>query len=311
MKIESLETLAKQHEEQERRAGFHAEATSYAKTREDIFARLAKRDRKGTTIFLKGISAFKYFSDRERGAFLENYYAAMRHIDDVVDGDVSLPEGYESAAQYVQEKIDFIETGRLPRDEIEKILALSFKMATEFKADFKQESRDILYSLLFDAKRHGTHNVFDENTLHDHFFALDIRGTIRGDLKIFGEDPDLYQILEPLGEAVRIYYNLRDFRDDIKAGLVNISSEDCKRLNISKRELIGNYYENHPGVYAWFKEQAEKGLALIEEYHRKRKGVKFKPATEVALKLYFENKEKVFLTAVASGKFEKILVKAA
>jgi len=261
--------------------------------------------------FLRGIGALKLVTDtKEQAGVIENFYVAMRYIDDVVDGDVKPPEGY-TPIQYVKEKIEFVETDRPPKDDIEKLISLSFRLGTEFGHDYHEDAKDIIGSLLFDAERRGTHTIFDEKTLHDHFYALDIKGTIKGALKVVGENMNLYEVIEPLGEAVRIYYNLRDFRDDIQAGLVNISSEDCERFHITKDTLKSGGYATHMGVHAWFIDQAKKGLALMDEYHKKKEGVTMRPATEATLKLGFERKAKSFMTAVAAGKFEKILGKAA
>ncbi len=315
--MDSLSNVGKQHQKHEKMKGLEAEVKHFAPLCKEIFARMRSRGEKnkksGYKWFLNGIQALKKVPGyKEQSIFLENFYAVMRYVDDVVDGDVKLPAGYTSAITYVEEKIKFVETKDMPpRDEIEKYIALCFKLGAEFQHDFHKETKDILSSLLFDARRRDTHETFDENTLHNHFYLLDTRGTIEGALKLFGEDPELYHVLEPLGEATRIYYNLRDFREDVAAGLVNISSGDCARLNISQDELAKNHYENHSGVYTWFKEQAKKGLGLIEEYHRKKKGVNFKPVTEVALKLAFEAKAKLFMSAVAKGKHDKVLGKVA
>ena len=311
MAIETFSDIVKKHDKVERLASLHAEVEQYKNLREYVFSEMIKRGEKkdkNYKPFIKGVRAFKHLPEsREQGIFLENYYVALRCIDDIADGDLELPENYESTVQYVQDKIDFIESGRLPKDEIEKLIVLSFKIGDEFGADFHQETLDILNSILFDAKRQNEHTIFDEKTLHDHFYTLDIKGGVKASLKVFGEDPNLYEILEPLGEAERIYYNLRDFKEDTEAGLVNISSEDCVRLSITQEILTSGAYENHDGIRAWFKEQAEEGLRLVDEYYNRKKGIKFKPVTKLALKFGFEAMAKRFLENVVRGNFEKIL----
>lgn len=307
MPIETLNTLANKAEKKDRLLQLRAEVAQYASVRENVFTQMLERGEHKYKWFLRGISILKHLADsEEQSGVIENFYVAMRYIDDIVDGDAKLPENYKNSSQYVEDKINFIETRRPPKDDIENLLALSFRMGAEFGADFRDETKDILNSLLFDSKRRGTHEIFGEQTLHDHFYVLDIKGTIGGALRVIGENPDLYKVLEPLGEADRIYYSLRDFREDIKVGFVNISAEDCARLGITKDMLILGTYANYPGIRIWFREQAEKGLVLINEYHKRRKGVSIRPVTRATLKLAFERKAKFFMTRVAKGDFKKI-----
>ena len=309
MRIKSLDTLVRENEKKERLVELHTEVAKYAKVREEVFAQMLERGKPEYKWFILGIRAFKILSrSSPRGQFLENYYIAMRYVDDITDGDITLPAGYSSSAEYVQRKLAYVKSKfrEPPADDCERLLALAFKLAREFDSDFGQETEDILNSLEFDAKRRGTHQIFPATELNNHFFMLDIRGAISGGLKVFGENPDNYEILQPLGEADRIYYNLKHFKEDIKAGFVNISAEDCARLGITTDVLESGEYANHQGLQTWFKEQAGKGLALIGEYHRKRQGVTFQPVTKLALKLAFETKAKMFLQSVAQGNFAKI-----
>lgn len=310
MKIETIGSLAKQHEQKERLAKLHTEAQSYAGIRQGVFAQMLERGERKYKWFLRGIGIFKHLTDSpEQGGVIENFYVAMRYIDDVADGDIPPPPGYENPTQYIEGKIKFVEADSAPQDDIEKLLALSFKMGSEFGHNYHEETKDILNCLLFDAKRRGKYEIFDQKTLHAHFHVLDIRGTINGTLRVVGENPDLYNTLEPLGEAVRIYYNLRDFRDDAKVGLINVSSEDCARLAIPREIFSSGKFMDHPGIRMWFQEQATKGLSLIDEYHKIRKGVSIRPVTRATLKLAFEIRAKAFMTKVARGHFEEILNK--
>jgi len=304
--IPAADSLNQEYPE-ERLAALREEVSSYAGVREAVFKQMLERNEPKYKWFIMGIRFFKLLSGSSpRGQFLENYYVAMRYIDDIADGDTPLPSGYNDAEDYISKKLEHLESGTSPADDCENLLALSFKLAKEFDVDFSQETDDILRSLQFDARRRGKYQVFSEQELKDHFFMLDIRGTVRGDLKIFNENPGHYEVLQPLGEADRIYYNLSDFKEDISAGFINIPAEDCARLGITADILKSGEYTDHQGLRTWLKEQAKKGLALIEEYHTRRKGVRFQPVTQMALKLAFEMGAKNFMTSVARGDFAKI-----
>ncbi len=307
-KKDAPETDSLSQESPEKRlVALREEADSYADVREAVFKQMLERNGPKYKWFIVGIRFFKLLSGSSpRGQFLENYYTAMRYIDDIADGDAPLPPGYNDGEDYISKKLEYIESGTPPADDCENLLALSFKLAKEFNVDFSQETDDILRSLQFDARRRGKYQIFSEQELKDHFFMLDIRGTVRGDLKVFNESPEHYDILQPLGEADRIHYNLRDFKEDVSVGFINIPAEDCARLGITADILKSGEYTGHQGLRAWFKEQAEKGLALIEKYHEKRKGVRFQPVTQMAIKLGFEIEAKNFMTSVAKGDFTKI-----
>ena len=307
MKIKSLDTLAREQEKKDRLAALRAEVAQYVKIRENVFAQMLERGKPEYKWFIMGIRAFQVLSrSSPRGQFLENYYIAMRYVDDIADGDIPVPSGSASAEEYIGKKLNYLKSGSEPVDDCEKLLSLCAKLAKAFDSDFTGETEDILGSLQFDAKRKGTHGIFSEEELKHHFFTLDIRGGIKSTLKIFNESPSNYEILQPLGEADRIYYNLRDFKEDVKAGLINISTEDCARLNITPEVLKSGQYADNAGVQTWFKEQAAQGLALIDEYHKRKSGVTLQPVTELALKLAFETKAKMFMAAVAEGNFAKI-----
>ena len=69
--------------------------------------------------FLRYLGLFKYLTlDFTRGEFLESYYTLMRYLDDVVDGDIPLPDGYTSESEYILKKIE--ETAEDLRRQIAK-----------------------------------------------------------------------------------------------------------------------------------------------------------------------------------------------
>ena len=217
--------------------------------------------------FLRYLRFFKYIAFAPtRGEFLESYYVLMRYIDDVVDGDVHLPEGFKDEVEYILEKIKFSENPDKPKDEVDFLMLHCFELGKQFGQDFKDETKDILNSLLFDAKRRGKMIIFSNQELVHHFHILDIRGTIKATLKVFKDDPKMYKILEPLGTACRYQFDLEDFEADIAAGYVNISKEECDIFGISEKDL---YNVSSPKIKKWFRKHAEDGMALLDEHHRR------------------------------------------
>lgn len=255
--------------------------------------------------FLRALRLFKYLSmNLVKGEFLESYYTLMRYVDDVVDGDAALPERFGNSIDFVLEKIEFVKNPRSPKDRIDCLAAYCFELAKGMGEDFSQESQDILNSMLFDARRYGKKLVFPEAELMHHFHLLDVRGTIGAAVKIFGEDPKNGPLLAPLGLASRIYYNLRDYKEDILAGFVNISSEDCDKFGINPLKIEENLegsleYRISLPVQGWMKAQAEKGLSLIRDYQDNLSASHFRFVTRLALPAVYEKPARKF--------FEKVL----
>ena len=216
--------------------------------------------------FLRYLHIFKYVTFAPtRGEFLESYYTLMRYLDDVVDGDMPLAEGYSCESDYLSQKIAFSKNLNNPKDEVDYLMIYCFELAKRFEQDFQAETEDILDSLLFDARRRGKAVIFPKEELDHHFHLLDIRGTIRATLKVFNDDPDKYKILEPLGIACRHQYDLEDFDTDIAAGYVNISKEDCERFKIKPEDLSNS---SLPNISSWLRHHAGEGMALLAEHRR-------------------------------------------
>ena len=248
--------------------------------------------------FLRYLRLFKYAAFAPvRGEFLESYYTLMRYIDDVVDGDVPLPKNYLNVSEYITDKIGFSMNPVNPKDQIDYLMKYCFELAERFGADFHEETKDILNSLLFDAKRRGKSMIFSKEELNYHFHLLDIRGTIRATLKVFNDDPDKYKILEPLGIACRHQYDIEDFEADFAAGYVNISKEDFERFGIKKEDI---YNSSAPNVRNWLRHHAREGLELIAEHHRLMPKGKFSILEKLVFRFVYENPaRKVFLKVLS------------
>ncbi len=244
--------------------------------------------------FIRALRLFKYISTSPaKGTCLESYYILMRHIDDIVDGDAPLPKEFRNSEEFILQKIGFAEKQTDPKDKIDYLMLYCFEAGKKFKQDFSPETQDILHSLLFDARRHGTGKVFSEKELQYHFHLLDIRGTISAALKLFDEDPSKHILLKPLGLASRIYYNIRDYGEDIRAGLVNVSAEDCDKFGITNLED-----KLSQPVQDWMKNQAEQGLNLIQEHRRNLAGSNFGIRGRLTLTTVYESPAKKYFKQV-------------
>ncbi len=252
-------------------------------------------------IFLRYLRLFKYVAFAPvRGAFLESYYTMMRYLDDVVDGDATLPDGFQHSEEYIEQKIRFSEDPSTPKDKIDHLMTYCFELGRRFNSDFRNETADILNSLLFDARRKGKFMIYSNEELMHHFHLLDIRGTIKATLKIFKEDPRKYTILEPLGTACRFQYDLEDLGSDLAAGYINIPREECELFGITLQDLEDI---TSPNVVEWMRHRARNGLQLLEEHHKRLPTGHFSwLLRRIVFPQVYEYPAKKVFTKVLSGK---------
>lgn len=271
--------------------------------RSKVFRHMLKTRAWKYRAFLIQLRLFKYLAFSPlRGRILESYYTLMRYLDDIVDGDSPLPEAYSDEAEFMSSKIHFLRNPNHPKDEADYLILYCFEQAAKIDETFIEESEDIMFSLLFDAKRKGSLTIFPKADLIHHFHKMDIRGTIRATLKIFKEDPEKYLLLEPLGLASRYQFDLEDFQADIKAGYVNISIEECKRFGITPNDLLD---ADSPKVKKWCLQRAKDGLDLLKEHHRLLPKGNFSWISKLAFSVVYEYPaRKVFLKIIAESNNE-------
>jgi hypothetical protein len=275
----------------------HIDSANAASMRNEIYQHMLATRGDKYRWFLRGLRAFKYISlNPARGTFLESYYTLMRYVDDVVDGDAPLPVEYSSTEEFVDRKIRLTKRHVGPSDASDHMLEYCMALGEKFGHDFSTETLDILTSMLFDARRHGTMRVFSEEELQHHFHLLDVRGTISATLKVFGEQPAKYPLLQPLGCASRIYYNLRDYDEDIKAGLVNVSAEDRIRFGI--RDLEDRL---STPVQDWMHDQAQQGIELIKEYRKDVVDAGFGWLVRITLPIVYEQPALRYFESILSS----------
>ncbi len=246
--------------------------------------------------FLRHMKMFRLIAkEPQRAEFLETYYTLMRYIDDIVDNDAPLPPGYANAESYLLEKMWFARHPENPSDDVDALMQYCFRLGESFGESFSEETEAILGSLLFDARRMGKREVFPHAALMAHYHRLDIFGTIRATVKLFNEDPKKYVLLEPLGMACRFHYDLRDFSDDVRKGLINISLEDTAAFGIEQRHLDD---PTSLPVRRWFRAQALRGMALLEQHKRIVGTSGFRFTTRLTFPLVYAGPARRFLKNV-------------
>ncbi|MBI1969962.1 squalene/phytoene synthase family protein [Candidatus Woesearchaeota archaeon] len=247
--------------------------------------------------FLRAIHAFRYLSlSSARGELLESYYAAMRRIDDIVDGDAPMPSTAQSKSEYVEQRMAFVSNPQAPADPADILLLYCFSLAERLGFGIMEETHHILQSMHFDANRIG--RMVPNTDLQYYFYLRDIVGTIKGALKVFGDDPEKCHLLEPLGKASRTYYVVRDYESEVGRGIINISREDCERLDIASKDLESRLT---PGIQAWFREQATIGLQLLQQHRTIMAREPFVPLVRVTLPLVYVRPAERYFQGIFNG----------
>jgi hypothetical protein len=246
--------------------------------------------------FLKYLKLFRLIAKTpERADFLEYYYTLMRYLDDIVDHDAPLPEGCPDTEAYILGKISFAQNQGIPSDDAEAMISHCFALGRSFCENFQQETEDILGSLLFDARRMGQARFFSQEDLMAHYHQLDITGTVRATIKLFGENADDYLLIEPLGMASRFFYDIRDVSDDVSEGLINISIEDADAFGITHDNM---YDPGCTGMQRWCRAQAIRGLKLLDLHRREVRKGHFRLTTRLTFLLVYERPARVFFRKI-------------
>ena len=134
--------------------------------------------------------------------------------------------------------------------------------------------------------------IFNKEELEHHFHILDIRGTVGLWLILLRERSDAFPALGHLGEAARIYYNIRDLREDMRARLCNIPRESFETFAIPMPHDFSDHALAEwcalPQVRAWRIAEARQGARLFNEYLNQKATLQLHVFTNGILKGLFE-----------------------
>ncbi len=206
--------------------------------------------------FVLGMRLFALLTPEKRGKALPVIYGPLRTIDNIIDGTSPLPEESDSPEGFAQKYLylmrnhldPLVDLDEQHLSDLEIALIRGIRYGEQLGCDFKAETKTVLESMLFDAKRRGKYEIHPEAELDHHYFLLDIFGVGRAFLKLTGEFVEdkheekvlgiKVDALTPLGRAVRLYYDLRDLDEDTEVSkYFNFSLEDCIRYNITTKDI--------------------------------------------------------------------------
>jgi len=278
------------------------DATKIAEMRERVYGYMLYTRREKYEGWIRGIKRYKkwvlaaerwlvplgveYFRDAAlRLEMIECVYAALRCKDDIADGDAPLPARFCSRTAYAEAMMHFVRTGRKHHELSEELLAHAFDVAKELDMHIKPFVLDMLESLLFDAVRSESPElvIFDQEQLDRSSGLLDIIGTGGGGLLALGEPLTALDTIEPLGQANRIAYNIRDLDEDMRSNQCNISREDIETFGI-----LDPRDTHSPEVRRWKCKEAARGLLLLEKYRWSVPTAGLHPITRIIFWLVYD-----------------------
>lgn len=217
--------------------------------------RFAKRHRRYLGIFLVLYGRSLWCWKKMRAA--RAGYAFLQLFDDYMDGDRKWSGSLDALAARMQEEWN---AGVFSRD-----IALSQLGGAFWKElDSSPEGRTDVYALLqamhFDSQRRVQRMLLDEKTLHAHlhrtfYHSVDILLVVSGFQTRAREVPGLVKALAWCSVV-------RDFEDDVRAGIVNVPQSVVEavraRTGESDAEAKAHITMHTPEVAAWLKEEHEK-----------------------------------------------------
>lgn len=242
-----------------------------------------------------------------RARALRDGYFSARYWDDVADRDRPLPRGYATIKEFLDNKSRLVmqlydprRPAPLPGDEADAMLAGLYLSSQVLGISLLDETLAIFDSLKLDAERGSSRRVLTEEELRRSFRNLDY-ACVDGAFKIAGE-PYRAELLQNLSNAVRIWYSLRDFPKDLKAGIINISSQDMASYGINLDMCKGDTPEllAYRPFHEWYADQAALGHSYLAAAKQTIKETPFKFLTRLALNFNFVSPAERFFSKTAN-----------
>lgn len=215
------------------------------------FGHFIRRHRRYFITFL-AIYSYSIFS-WSRLRLLRAGHCLAQHVDDVLDGDrdVSVPP-----LEYLDDLLGQIETGDF--DLTAAIPALACFVFQGADASLRAELHALFATLRFDRQRVEAQLLLSKAELdevHENTFVHSMNAS----LMMVGSPLRATDIHEMVG-ALSWVSPMRDLREDLSRGLVNIPREILKET----KNLEYDFLIEQPSIRAWIREEFLKGQACLQ-----------------------------------------------
>jgi phytoene/squalene synthetase len=182
-------------------------------------------------------------------------YAFLQLFDDYMDGDRKWDGSLDALAARVQEEWNAgVFAGDIPLSQ----LGEEFWKELEATPEGRTDVYALLQAMHFDSQRRLQPLLLDEQTLHAHlhrtfYHSVDILLVVSGFQTRAREVPGLVKALAWCSVV-------RDFEDDVRAGIVNVPQNvvEAVRARVGEGGPVANITMQTPEVATWLKEEREK-----------------------------------------------------
>jgi hypothetical protein len=204
---------------------------------------------------------------------MRSSYFWFRYVDDIIDGDLEYTgnlEDFRQAKKQILESLNDIDLViNLNLQKIDFLIIHVYYSGLSLGYDHQSSMLTLFNALEYDMIRIKQTKIYPKSSeIKEYFDNLDIPSVVMT-LSIINEKSITLKDLEPLIDATRTRYNLRDFVQDFQVGIVNISLEEIKQygINIEACQNISSLEEmiKHVPFKLWFTDQVgymEKKLAI-------------------------------------------------
>lgn len=190
-------------------------------------------------------------------------YAFLQLFDDYMDGDRTWDGSLDALATRMQEEWDSgVFTGDIPLSQLGEVFWKELEATPEGRTDVYA----LLQAMHFDSQRRTQRLLLDEKTLHAHlhrtfYHSVDILLVVSGLHTRAREVPGLVKALAWCSVV-------RDFDDDVKAGIINVpqSVVEAARTRTGEGDAMTITMQT-PEVAAWLKEEHGKVKEHLELAH--------------------------------------------
>lgn len=247
----------------------------------------------------------------KRIQILNKIYLACRCVDDVIDGDSPKSLSPELLKLYGTTAESHLRNESWDHNFVpDKYFAEAMELCRKISIDIKTQVLEIIISMKFDAERRATfletgkRSPVSEEELRNHYYQLDISGTVGAMLILLDEkdSEENRRFIQPLGELMRIYYDVRDLKKEIIQGVVNISREEANQFNITPEQLqnwalSSTDLEHAPSeILLWAREKMKEAESLLETFQKNLEISGFKPLTKMFFEKQYIRHYKAFKT---------------
>ncbi|MFZ3057706.1 MAG: class 1 isoprenoid biosynthesis enzyme [Minisyncoccales bacterium] len=215
---------------------------------------------KAIVYLLTSFGLFFYLSEREKTNII--VYAWFRKIDDIIDGEEVWDGNIDT---YIHQKKNILKGDFSVCLEEDTLFIYLIELTKKYDINIWQEVKDLFEAM---ENEYGYRNKFvPKKELHQNWAKQD-KAIFSMISKIVGEEVYLYsnsELSEFWGIFTRVD-SLKDIKEDVKQGIINIPLEDALKYKMNIDELISSSnLESISGFKEWYEKENKEVLEEMEK----------------------------------------------